>query len=823
MRGLVYGGIDHASRWSVGSWKQEQLSGVLGDTYGLLTHRFVFGLGLLEQQPFLIVRKLQTVPPNRNYAYSLLLDPDREVWQRFEWNAAWLALSLFDEMNAVSRDFLLHPENYDKSDKSGFLKTLLNGLRSTPLVPLDPSHQDWLNLWVGAALAKENIVIKPASLNLKTPTLDECAALLADPSLPAAFRTGRGWLVGGSRPNGQGLGAHLILDDGDDAERQASKEEVIEKCRQDGHQVLMAWHIVESNQEYRSALDALKDIPLWEWQTQWGCTPQQLCQQLITLAKLLRPNEVDDEVIRTAKRLQPVSGPLREVLGHALDQVVKSPQSQSSREPSLETWRRQITKAQRVSQVATLLHEAPNSPEVATICQEALARTTQNSRLTQWTPYLTELPELPEKVCEIVRNWLCDEAQRRVEARSPHWQEDYLVFGQDAGGKSLARLHLHSDKVKDFIEYLINQVGREGSYKDLAHTWLSQLAASPFRSQVPLDTKLKLYGVTGEPWGFLQRTLGLYRGQQQNVSLETQSSIPAAERSYLWEELHGMIMLDQGNTRPLLTGAPNLWELGHLLEPLPDEILDGLWQLRPRLRLSRETLYGWIEGWFWLKYEEVAQEELRRFICDSDVPWSDEYPWQQLQRLGHGAMEQVLHQLLHGGSTRDAARYIGKFFDLLERVRDPEGQRLIRLITSTLNIYKQEETLAQVFLRRFGNEVDALLAKLPDTLQDQLLDLFYQYEPAKVHRILYKALETNESTPALRAAARFYLRFERLPREVGKRHQSDSADTHEAPTNAPLSPNPTERSSSPESHAASSAITESQPRRWSWLGLSRKS
>ncbi|HEY9285111.1 MAG TPA: hypothetical protein VIP46_16785, partial [Pyrinomonadaceae bacterium] len=231
MRLLAHGGTSYTERRRVGAWPSIPRD-ALEDTYGLPGASRIYGLGVLEDcQPFLIYRLRQVTDSGRSYAFSLLLDPGGEVWERFGWNCADLLRALLAD--GIGAALVTQPESLSVEEVSAGLARLAPlaatdandgaGLRdehgpapesSTESVPVirrasaqegevagaaaaSQGRLDLLDCWIGAAFSGETVAAAPSAFGFASrPAHEELAQLLGRLPRPC-FRAGSGWLVGG--------------------------------------------------------------------------------------------------------------------------------------------------------------------------------------------------------------------------------------------------------------------------------------------------------------------------------------------------------------------------------------------------------------------------------------------------------------------------------------------------------------------------------------------------------------------------------------------------------------------------------------------------
>jgi hypothetical protein len=321
LRLLVHGGNSYNERRRIGAWL-EVSRGVLEDKHGLNSDVPVFGLGLLEdREPFLIVRRRESTSGVRVYAYSLLLDPGREVWgkAKFDWNAAALADALFASPGSPGNIIFAQPE---KIDQNALVEQLNSLSPPKEMLTSDDTRADVMNdddaarnlraLWVGASLAAETVVAPAQNFGFDTrPTPAQIARLLD--TLPPCFRCGLGWLVGGSRGHAQAFGAKLLLDTDLNPE-----DTTLDDCLARGSRLLEAWETVTRYADFRSEIEERSKTPLWDWERVHGSSLSEFAPRLALLASLLeQPSSVSDDALAELEQTLARDGSLESELRRA--------------------------------------------------------------------------------------------------------------------------------------------------------------------------------------------------------------------------------------------------------------------------------------------------------------------------------------------------------------------------------------------------------------------------------------------------------------------------------------------------------------------------
>jgi hypothetical protein len=288
---LAYGGTSFSERRRIGQWPAVP-EATLRDSYGLQPNAWVYGMGVLARQPFLIFRQRQNIESRGGYPFSLLVDPPEAVWQRFSWNAAALIAALLEQ----------NPELLFKTPEScsaDALEALLNGL----VVPrVAASAASPLSQAIAATVtAPEPIALSSASLGFtERPDAVTIAGSLA--ALPVCFRASCGWLAGGGSAHGRALGAALVIDD----QAAADSQPLVET----GRKLIAAWEAVRR----RGLLDTLDAQPLWLWEE----NPAATLDAAILLYDLESAGSITDELIVRAAKVQALNDPIEQLVSERL-------------------------------------------------------------------------------------------------------------------------------------------------------------------------------------------------------------------------------------------------------------------------------------------------------------------------------------------------------------------------------------------------------------------------------------------------------------------------------------------------------------------------
>lgn len=753
MRLLAYGGDRYAERRRIGSWPPIP-PGALYDTYGLTSGTIAFGLGLLEQQPFLIVRQGQK-QDQRFYTYSLLLDPGVEVWERFGWNGAALALALFGGFNAPGQSLLSNPEDITEER----LARLLQSLDLPAMTRL--ANDAFLALWVGSIFSPTTVVASPGSLGFGgVPSLDQIASLLG--SLPECLRGGLGWLVGGGKEHAEAFGAKLVLD------TWLTSGGIPTELSRRGHEIISVWNAIAGDSQFKYVVEQRAAVPLWEWKTKWGFSLEEFFDRLALLSTLLDVSSLADSTLENLDELLTPGGPLeREIRDAARRSALAGTGSLSrsrtllllrdafaarvkpneqtikrldvptvitehirrgippSRSPlalpgpiRLQIWRQLIGQEQEPTAIASLVRSAigdlesanePITPEhISELVQAAIEKTSATTGLVWWLSLLRENRSLRSRL----EDFLQQQAIERLRARSKDWPRDYLVFGQDEGGARLAELPLSLADVSQLINDLIDEVQHQGPFCQEAQQWLISLARSPLRKQIPLRDRIRIAQLVDKGWEALRSLHALYSGQSE-VDV-TASRLDEAERDLVLFELRQMM-------REPASSLPNLQGLVEFIGDLPEEVVEDLSRLQPA-PASGAGVKHWLEGWHRLGRPDVAEREAVRLLIETDR--SESYLLDQLKPEGLG---QVFDRLLFGGQSEDDELYRNRF----ERLAARSDDRLHQAIATALDTCWNDEAKQETFLRRLAwhkPTLNILLESVSEPTQDRVMTLLAQHD-----------------------------------------------------------------------------------------------
>ena len=544
MRFLAHGGVSRADRSQFGTWP-EIPSGLLLDVRGTASDSPAFGLGMLQSRPFLIHRQSTGADAP---AYTFLLEPRHEDFERFHWNAAWLLASLLAD--PVGHRLLVEEPEHATADA---ITGLLDACDPVDLQAV-PVPQAMLGQLTRAAIERGDFAGDISGLVPDgRPSCIRFAAALE--SVPVAFRTGRGWLVGGVETHAEILGC-AVLFDGPGTEFADAAPGI---------------RTATQLQEFAQSNGAVAHLLETPW-SDWGPQGQGLIHGLKILDELeTRPTQALELLNSMPAREGILAKEIRAAASHMMDDVStrldfaptmlfleKAEQGQrrvaeselerldqgalvhyfSSRgvppapwpqwfepSPSLknELWTRAIATAKNgfadlVKQAfADIAPDASRSDDALDVALAGIhvARECGDDTL-EWESFLS-LPAYPELATPLAE-WVRDDVRRM----RGDWQMGYLVFGGDPGGRELGRMKLPGAVIGRLINALCDAL--EGPRSSAAGEWLDALATSPLRELVPDEAKKRLAATAHGEWA------------AEEIARNAEASVAASEEATAAEE-----------------------------------------------------------------------------------------------------------------------------------------------------------------------------------------------------------------------------------------------------------------------------------------------
>jgi hypothetical protein len=620
-RFLVFGGTGFAERARFGDWPAFPI-GMLSDTYGIPDGGSSVGVGLKGEAPFLVYRD-ERHQIGRVYPFWLLLDPGRETWSRFEWNGGSLLLAL--QKTELWQALMQSPEGVDLQA----VGEALDSLGPAQIAVGEPDNQ--LRGFFAAAATNEQVLRCSVTGNLESfPATSDLAEALA--SLPAAFRIGRGWLVGGSVAHCLELGCGAVIDP-------RATEEL--GAREIGSAGLLLASLEEINRSASTAsLAEILSKPSSVWSREalgiikaigslLGGRESEIAWQELSEAGLGGPLEYDllnlslnlpsegkhfsagrttyllEHLLRGDMALAPdastwnpttVSTHLRRSnvsIGHFLTSV------RLNEDALLAIWRGELS--DRASDPVRLIHSLSAQMEEQTVVA-LIGDFLSDDRASAHYQALWE-QEWPAAVRASVDERLHEIAVHQVHERSPGWPRDYVLFGDDPLEPAFLSLVQPRDATS-LVQAALDVVGPRARRR--ADNWLIKLAGSEVRRFVPLTLKRTVAARGFESWRDLAALVHLWTGA-------VDESAAGAERlPVLFEELDQLAV-------GFVDGAPapNLEGLCRTLGRVwPKEVVDRLRHCKPGV-FDDAGNARWIRGWQQIDAQHAGRE--RRRVDEADL------------------------------------------------------------------------------------------------------------------------------------------------------------------------------------------------------------
>lgn len=594
-----YGGTRFSERQRLGVWEFASVE-PFNDATGVPDTGFGVGMLWDSKGAALLVRQQQKDSNGRPNVFSLLLDPELAVWERFHWNAAALALALFGEdgKRGEASTLLLRPEDITPT----ILDALLEKIENAAVSPENNSR--FARIWAGA-VAEEDLVVAPyveAGWEA-APTLLSLGRHLA--SLPICFRGGTSWLIGGTPPQARKLKMQLVLNH---FESNPLPEGLVER----GQDLLKSW---------KAAVNASAELKALDMQPSqlWGIKPGLVFERAELMATfqsqqpdaetilpnllsiLDKPGPAAKDICEAAFRfavggdgpmspartkfvlslreriegpsLSPVVARLdRETtISHCAEESVPMPLKFSLPvEWREDIWRRRLRRQTSVESAGLTLEEAlkdlTTQEKRIRMIRYAICDCLSGSFLYEWLPFFTRHSHWWEEAADALQQI----GRTDVTKATAESTLGYLCFGRDPGGHLLATSGLTRQAAAKIVKRLtVEAIGSVGDRSQLAQSWLKALAKSPFRQFVPLQDKLAAAhsivlacGATLE-WRWLELLKQSYSGLKGALPPER---VPDGERTLLRQEFIEML------EHPPAHGVPQISLIQKLLGSIPAQL-----------------------------------------------------------------------------------------------------------------------------------------------------------------------------------------------------------------------------------------------------------
>jgi len=780
MRLLVHGGTSYSERHRIGEWPAIDRD-ALESTLGLAGDNLIFGVGVLDKcSPFFIVRSRSVTDIGRSYALSILIDPGRQTWQRFDWNAAEIIQAfLRDELSDLLRT---EPESLSVEGLQQAIDRL------PPLAP-DQSSSDGgkapatplVEGWLGAAFSDEPVVLNPASLGLNgRPSCEDLAVKLTRINEPC-FRIGAGWLVGASPQHARALGARLVIDE------TGSNEKDETDTHNRGKDAVDAWLRVRANKEFHQLVLKLEAIPICEWENANGVSGGDLLQRLKLVSQIVS-NELPAQLIETfepqlgkvpflsaetrslvhelllssRRRLSGAETALvlRNYFTHGLpianasatedmDQdtlvrmVVEHEASNPNavkdltlpREITIDAYVRKLGKVPQFSQVPGLLKEAsefvsaegPNGTRKQADQQKLVDAA--GGRIRRATESLHVWDTFPREhlLWVDLAGHLQEAAQRRAAIRAAGWELEYLCFGSDLGGKRLVTITDNKSAYSELVNRYLKEIQEQGDLSQQARQWLEALAGSPLRPSLGIKEKVAIAQTSGmKSWEALLFLWSAFNSDPPPI----RTVVPGPrdpERVVLRDELIQML-----EAFPPRTKFPDLPRIKKSLHLIPSEFLRTIMS-DSRRQFNSSSFAMWIKGLRDASEPEFAAEEIVTFCLNSRSHLPQGWLFHGFDANNLYALAEKL--LFEGISTEDEfynRRCREVLADTTNRSRlceafrsacsknFPQEQRVENFMR---RFSKDKETLARLFVCMSEHQKQHVLKQISGGDRDQLIEL----------------------------------------------------------------------------------------------------
>lgn len=524
MRMLIYGGTEHNVRCRIGSWNV--VPGVLSDLYGIPESGWIIGFGILAGESFLFLKTMQRGAGGRPYAYTILLDPGEEIWEKFGWNAVSFALSLLNR-NQYFEQLLNKPDFFDENR----LKSMVEGL--SPL-KFEAKYGKLSDLIAGSIFVEKPIAVNPKALGFGVSDFEDIAAQIE--SLPPFLRTGKGWLFGGSLENAKYLGANVVFDE--NAVNLNQKE--IEQIEHEGSILQQDLNHFSHLPEINPVLEEYRKVPIWQWETKFQLKPSDFFQRADELL-WLEKNEIPDDELDAKDNQTKIEGVFGKEIREAFLRSVCQPNGHFSAkktqfilnkvnngeitgknvpvkmlEPVVyNDWlikhgklpsefgqpdrfnihelrrncRELITSESDMRQMPQVLKKVIGELEKnggEDFCQEMAITAFNKTKLNWqqiWINYRSE-----DFFKKYLAEFLANLARENVKNDNPNWM-GYLYYSNDLGGHWLSSAVIKL-KASDFINWALKHYGQSKINPRTTTKWLTALVTSPLRNKLTNNEKL---------------------------------------------------------------------------------------------------------------------------------------------------------------------------------------------------------------------------------------------------------------------------------------------------------------------------------------------
>ena len=674
MRLLVYGGNEHSERRRIGNWPTIAAQ-VFQDTYGSSMRSASYGVGILDKDPFLVLRKIESFG-QRAYPLVVLVDPGRDAWQRFKWNGAHLLWALFGNVDSAGINLITEPENYHSDED---LERLLAQVDTAVMPEADQDAlkrgAQLLDLWVGAASGKSPVIV-PVDQQVmgfsSRPDLTALCSLVGQ--LPTSLRCGRGWLFGGRDNHAESLGARLVFDDGKlDPPTESEKKTLFEVTRRGAYFRAALETLSRMGEDEGAEFKEYLAKPLFEWDEQGAGNLEESIGDILLLKEL--KDSLNDDVVRKLpdiderygrinRRLKLVS-PLSEQIAAVANQLIERADRNLTTEETIFILNRHLQQPKRVRIKEKILShlnaEAASAffvenrifPADAAGSIPAGIRTEVSEKLFATEKSVANLPEafrneagLSPAYAEqdlkslldaavnrsaefdrglvVWRNLFKDEltgpavraavqtvALHRTQADNRNSLADYLLLADDAGGVRLARIKPAFNEIETLGNLLLFIIEQLNNESEPG---LAQKSKVWLEKLAKSDLRMILdLDDKDKITSFVKQGWESYVCMRRAYSGESAPSfVPKTDEQE--RSFLAQELAQAVETSPQPTVTPDLEQLSQLLSPdYLGSLVKSLVNLEPVLTAGGGR--PWVEGWLRLSKNETALNEQQRSIC----------------------------------------------------------------------------------------------------------------------------------------------------------------------------------------------------------------
>lgn len=665
-RFLVYGGTRFDERARIGVWPAIPL-GALGDFYGLRPGADAYGVGILENRPFLIFRRQLIADSRGGYPLTLLLDPGEAVWVNCRWHAAALLNKLL--RSPALEQLVQTPEKCTAAD---VVAPFLNLPEEAPITSIFGSS---LGRHLAYSLFRERtLILTPAQLGLERRPRPEWVTTTLAAVFPA-FRIGAGWLIGGGSAHASAFGVKLILDDqGDPASKPA-----------DSSSSMAIFQSLDALNHHPNSLNLLSpyfEKPMWLWPH----SIQKVEQGLRLLADLSSDAGPEDGFEKTreyspdlpfadfihatavnqaarsqgklkghkallileealAKRFE-IEPQLVERLGadFFLQELPKRGYPPAPLPSSIKLgpdllvrlWKQCLRETMGPPQ-ALLIQALEQLPTVQQDKLEELVQITMQRNIDDFGPW-SKLANNP-RIGKIVRNRLREELGRRLKESPRDFDaRAYLLYGDDPELRKLEADLNAFQNAADAKRIVVECVNAwlemlESDDREKAEECLQNLAYSPLRSWVPISLKTKIIDSSDEQnaaWQRFEVLVRLFDGEKYHCSSAASG-----------EELRDLdLELQELFETPSVDHVPLLARLKSCLGTFSDSLLHQIRKFRPSDPVHREQWCKELKEAGLIQESEWASLELMLDFPDKRM--------RDLDRLSETSLKQVVNEVFFG-------------------------------------------------------------------------------------------------------------------------------------------------------------------------------